>query len=902
MRWIFTTLGLIGLGTAFGACASDPQTDPPATAQAVEKSQALYAGCSALGPALVDHACFHAQFGPFTAVAGSAVRNFGAATPNLNAVHTHYTVTLPGALGANEGTVKYRPARSGDWSIMTNPADVPLVVLNAAGQPMPVQLDHAVSSCAQLLRARVYNLNANETYRLVLGPSSTALSAAVVVEKLSDFEAFYFADSDHDGFGDTNDLLVTACTRPAGRVSDDTDCNDVQASVYPGAQELCDSVDNDCDGTIDEGATPGRFYRDADGDGFGDPAVSIQSCAPPSGYVVSNNDCLDSSAAVNPVANETCDGADNNCNGQVDEGVTNACGSCGAVPAETCDSLDNNCNGQVDEGVTNACGTCGAVSSEACDGIDNNCNGQVDEGCSTCVSAAETCNGVDDDCDGTVDEGVLRTFYRDADADGYGSIREAVQACSEPAGFVTDNTDCNDQSATTNPAAEELCDGADNDCDGEVDNLEDPLEHVIEHSCEHAQFGPFQGLTASALGSPGPDISTHHTAFNVALPLAGGEHAGEVSFSADEATDFVFLLDKDIPVALFDAEGRSIAAEQNVSVTNCPALAQATVFELAAGNYRVTFGPAPQATVLVVVEELGHEHEGDELAPPGSTFYQDADGDGFGTPEATEYACAAPRGFVANDLDCNDELATINPDATETCDRIDNNCDDEVDEGFVGSCDACAPSEEVCDGVDNDCDGETDEQVTASFWPDHDGDGAGAGTPVQACTAPDGYVEDSADCNDESAAVHPQASEVCDSIDNNCDGAVDQANGASVCAQSQCGPIALRAKKSYRPANFVGGEVRLDHTATVKVPTHIVLSHGCAILQPATLTWHDLERNRELSCTYRGVGLGYVVERCTHGVRPGSAIKTDFLSLRVNGSRLCGPTEATLTLPDLSCK
>jgi len=73
-----------------------------------------YPGCTELGATLTDHACFHANFGPFVTVAASAVRDFGAATPNVNSVHTHYTVTLPGAPGVNEGTVKYRPARTGN--------------------------------------------------------------------------------------------------------------------------------------------------------------------------------------------------------------------------------------------------------------------------------------------------------------------------------------------------------------------------------------------------------------------------------------------------------------------------------------------------------------------------------------------------------------------------------------------------------------------------------------------------------------------------------------------------------------------------------------------------------------------------------------------------------------------
>ncbi len=77
---------------------------------------------------------------------------------------------------------------------------------------------------------------------------------------------------------------------------------------------------------------------------------------------------------------ETCDGVDNDCDGQTDEGVTNACGTCGPAPDEVCDGQDNDCDGEVDEGVLNACGQCGPVPEEVCDGEDNDCDGQIDEG------------------------------------------------------------------------------------------------------------------------------------------------------------------------------------------------------------------------------------------------------------------------------------------------------------------------------------------------------------------------------------------------------------------------------------------------------------------------------------------------------------------------------------------
>ncbi|MBK9639426.1 MAG: putative metal-binding motif-containing protein [Bacteroidetes bacterium] len=107
-----------------------------------------------------------------------------------------------------------------------------------------------------------------------------------------------------------------------GYVANDLDCNDGNAAINPSANEVCDGIDNDCDGSTDEGLTFLTFYADADDDIYGDPSTGVSSCNPIVGSVTNNGDCNDANAAINPSATEVCDGIDNDCDGSIDEGLT----------------------------------------------------------------------------------------------------------------------------------------------------------------------------------------------------------------------------------------------------------------------------------------------------------------------------------------------------------------------------------------------------------------------------------------------------------------------------------------------------------------------------------------------------------------------------------------------------
>ncbi len=280
---------------------------------------------------------------------------------------------------------------------------------------------------------------------LVLG--TTLLCAANDASAGTCTQVFYL-DSDKDGYG-TSTATKTACTAPAGYVAVGGDCNDKNAAIKPGAAELCDAVDNDCDAAIDEGVQT-TYYRDADADTYGTPNTTKAACTRPSGYVTNKTDCNDANAAIKPGATEVCDAVDNDCDASIDEGVKRTY------------YRDGDADTYGLAGVT----TLGCTAPVGYVTSSTDCN---DTNASIHPNAAEVCNGVDEDCDGLVDEGKTVTFYRDVDGDTFGGPTYTTQACAAPSGYVTSKTDCNDGDRAINPAATELCDGKDNDCDTSID-------------------------------------------------------------------------------------------------------------------------------------------------------------------------------------------------------------------------------------------------------------------------------------------------------------------------------------------------------------------------------------------------------------------------------------------------
>jgi uncharacterized protein (TIGR03382 family) len=308
----------------------------------------------------------------------------------------------------------------------------------------------------------------------------------------------WYEDADGDGYGGTG--TTAACTVPSGYVATSTDCDDSRATVNPGATERCNTRDDDCDGTVDEGdaADAPTWYLDADGDGYGLSGVSTPSCSAPAGYSATAGDCDDGDSAFHPGATELCtDTSDYNCDGSLSyedkdadgwvacEECDDTNGSINPAATELCNGTDDDCDGIVDEDdaadapawyadadgdghgdATDATTACSAPTGRVADATD------CDDGdASAWPGAPETCDGVDDDCDGTIDEDATDAspWYADADGDGYGDPSDRVASCSAPVGYVSDRTDCDDAVADTHPTATERCNGADDDCDGRTD-------------------------------------------------------------------------------------------------------------------------------------------------------------------------------------------------------------------------------------------------------------------------------------------------------------------------------------------------------------------------------------------------------------------------------------------------
>ena len=592
----------------------------------------------------------------------------------------------------------------------------------------------------------------------------------------------WYYDGDIDGYGNAA-YSIDACEVPMGYVPDSTDCDDSLATVNPAATEYCNGHDDDCDSDVDEddAADAPTWYSDADSDTYGNAAVSTVTCYQPSGYVADDSDCLDTDDSVYPGATEYCDGADNDCDGVVDNGVTTATWYADA-------DLDG--YGDDATAITSCLIMSGYVLvGSDCDDADADVNPDV----------MEICDGTDEDCDGVVDNDCI---YEDSDGDGYSTVLDCddsdsavnpagTEICSDGLdndcdgfdldcddvdwdgdGFSVNVGDCDDEDADIFPGAAENCtDGFDNDCDGVVDYLDSDCSAFVDDDGD--------GYAGADCDDSDPDISPAATE----IPYNG----------IDEDCDGSDLTDVDADGYDYEID----CDETNPDVH--PGATEVCGDGLDNDCDGEDFECAPtDGDGDGWLEADGDCDDADASTYPGASeiCYDAADNDCNGLTDDGCPAWDMDGDGYSSISDCDDSDATVYPGATEAANGIDDDCDGVVDEGTDaydddgdgfseadGDCDDADAmiypgADEFCDGIDSDCDGTVDEAAAldADIWfADEDKDGFGDELSLAySCTEPAGYTADGSDCDDNDSSVHPYATEYCNGADDDCDGDVDE--------------------------------------------------------------------------------------------------------------------------------